>query len=144
MNVSDLPALNATLNGCATILLTLGYVFIRQGQKDRHRLCMLLAFACSCIFLISYVTHKILVGGVHTPLGATGWILSVYRVMLASHILLAMAVVPLAILTIRRGLAGMVENHRKIARWTWPIWMYVSVTGVVIYLALYHWFPAKS
>lgn len=105
---------------------------------------MVAAFTCSCVFLISYVTHKVLVRGVHTPLGASGAILSIYRVMLVSHILLAIAVVPLALVTIRRGLAGQNDRHRKIARITWPIWMYVSVTGVLIYFALYHWFPAKT
>jgi putative membrane protein len=144
MQVSDLPTLNASLNGCASVLLFLGYVFIRRGDKVSHQRCMMAAFVCSCIFLISYVTHKVLVRGVHTPLGATGAILLIYRAMLVSHIILAIAVVPLALTTIRRGLAGQNDRHRQIARITWPIWMYVSVTGVLIYFALYHWFPAKG
>lgn len=143
MQVSDLPTLNASLNGCASVLLLLGYILIRRGEKVWHQRCMLAAFVCSCVFLISYVTHKVLVRGVHTPLGATGAILGIYRVMLVSHILLAIAVVPLALVTIRRGLRAQYDTHRKIARITWPIWMYVSVTGVLIYFALYHWFPAK-
>lgn len=144
MSVSDLPAVNAALNGLATVLLTAGFVLIRRGRREAHRRCMLGAFAVSCVFLVSYVTHKILVQGVHTRLGAEGAIRTLYYVMLVSHILLAAAIVPLAAVTIHRGLRERFDAHRRIARWTWPIWMYVSVTGVLIYFMLYRWFPASS
>ena len=142
IKVSDLPAINASLNGTAFVLLILGYVFIRRGQREAHQSCMLSAFGCSCVFLVSYVLHKILVRGVHTPIGAEGFIRTAYHLMLVSHILLAIVVVPLALVTIRRGLAGRLDKHRQLARWTWPIWVYVSLTGVLIYFMLYRWFPA--
>lgn len=144
MSVSDMPALNAALNGVATILLTLGFVFIRRGQREAHRRCMLGALGVSSVFLVSYVTHKVLVRGVHTKLGAEGLVATVYYAMLISHILLAAVIVPLALITMTRALREQLEAHRRIARWTWPIWMYVSVTGVLIYFMLYHWFPAGA
>lgn len=144
MQVSDLPAVNAGLNGLATVLLSLGFVFIRQGRREAHRRCMLGAFATSCVFLITYVSHKILVQGAHTRLGAEGWIRGFYYAMLLSHIVLAAAIVPLALMTLSRAWRGRLEAHRRLARWTWPVWMYVSVTGVLIYFMLYHWFPAAG
>lgn len=143
IRVSDLPAMNAGLNGLATLLLLAGWVFIVRGRKEAHRRCMLGAFATSCVFLVTYVAHKILVQGVHTRLGAEGWVKGAYYVMLASHIVLAAAIVPLALVTISRALGQRFDAHRRIARWTWPLWMYVSVTGVLIYFMLYHWFPAS-
>lgn len=143
MTVSDLPALNATLNGIATVLLLLGYVFIKQGKRVAHRNCMISAFVTSCVFLFFYVLHKVLVKGVHTPFGGEGFIRAVYYVMLVSHIVLAMLIVPLALITISRALKQRYELHKKIARWTWPIWMYVSVTGVLVYLFLYQLYPAR-
>ena len=140
MNATDLPVVNASLNGVSAVLLTLGLVFIKRKQREAHKRCMVAAFICSCVFLFFYVLHKYLVG-VHRPIGADGIIRTAYLVMLASHIVLAIAVVPLALITIRRGLTERFDAHRKIARWTWPIWMYVSVTGVLIYFLLYHWFP---
>ncbi len=142
MNVSDLPALNASLNGLALVLLTLGFVFIRSGRREAHRRCMLGAFAASCVFLVTYVLHKILVHGVHTKIGATGGLKAAYYVMLFTHITLAVAIVPLALVSISRALRGRFDQHRRIARITWPVWMYVSVTGVLIYFMLYRWFPA--
>lgn len=143
MSVSDLPALNASLNALATVFLTLGFIFIKRGQKIAHRNCMIAAVTTSAIFLVFYVLHKILVRGVHTPFGGEGFIRTAYYVMLISHILLAMAIVPLVLVTLNRGLKERWEHHKKIARWTWPIWMYVSVTGVLVYFMLYQWFPAK-
>lgn len=105
---------------------------------------MLGALAVSCVFLVSYVTHKALVHGVHTKLGAEGAIKGVYYAMLFSHIVLAAAIVPLALVTMTRALRERFDAHRRLARWTWPIWMYVSVTGVLIYFMLYHWFPAAT
>ncbi|MGE3310819.1 MAG: DUF420 domain-containing protein [Limisphaerales bacterium] len=141
--MSDLPAVNASLNGLALVLLSAGYLCIRAGQRKAHRWCMTGAFGASCIFLVTYVVHKILVRGVHTRLGADGWILGLYLAMLASHILLAIAIVPMAIVTMRRALRERFDEHRRLARWTWPVWMYVSVTGVLIYFMLYHWFPTR-
>ena len=143
MTISDLPALNASLNALATVFLTLGFIFIKRGQKIAHRNCMIAAVTTSAIFLVFYVLHKILVRGVHTPFGGEGSIRTAYYVMLISHIILAMAIVPLVLITLNRGLKERWEHHKKIARWTWPIWMYVSITGVLVYFMLYQWFPAK-
>lgn len=143
MTVSDLPAINAGLNALSTVFLTVGYVLIRRGRRDGHRNCMIAAFVTSCIFLIFYVLHKILVRGVHTPFGGEGAIRRFYYIMLFTHIVLAMAIVPLILITLSRALRQRWDLHRKIARWTWPLWMYVSVTGVLVYLMLYKWFPAK-
>ncbi len=142
MSVSDLPALNATLNGLSTVLLTAGFICIKTGRKDAHRNCMMAAFATSAVFLVCYVTHKVLVKGVHTPFGGEGFIRTVYYVMLLTHVVLAMAIVPLVLLTIARARRGDFEAHKRIARWTWPIWMYVSVTGVLVYCFLYRWWPS--
>lgn len=144
MSIHDLPALNAALNGLATLLLVVALVFIKQRRIEAHRATMLAAFAVSCIFLVFYVSHKIGVKGVHTPFGGQGAIRTVYYTMLISHILLAMAIVPLALMTLVRGLKRDDARHRKIARITWPIWFYVSVTGVLVYFMLYVWFPAPS
>lgn len=143
MDPAILPPLNATLNGVATILLAVGYVLIRQGRREAHKKCMISAFAVSCVFLVFYVLHKILVKGVHTPFGGEGFIRTVYYAMLISHIILAIVIVPLVLMTMTRALREKFELHRKIARVTWPLWMYVSVTGVLVYLFLYQWFPAR-
>jgi uncharacterized membrane protein YozB (DUF420 family) len=135
MEITDLPAVNATLNSLSTVLLGSGYYFIRRKQIPRHRLCMTLAFACSCIFLASYLVYHYNVGSV--PFQGQGWIRPVYFSILITHIILAAAIVPLALLTLSRAWGGRFEQHRRIARWTWPLWMYVSVTGVVIYWMLY-------
>lgn len=142
MSVSDLPALNATLNGLSTVLLTAGFICIKTGRKGAHRNCMMAAFATSAVFLVCYVTHKVLVRGVHTPFGGEGFIRTVYYVMLLTHVVLAMVIVPLVMVTIARARRGDFEAHKRIARWTWPIWMYVSVTGVLVYCFLYRWWPA--
>ena len=143
MTINDLPALNASLNAVATVFLTLGYIFIKRGKRDAHRNCMVTAFVVSCIFLFCYVLHKILVRGVHTPFGGEGFIRTAYYVMLITHIILAMVIVPMILVTLNRALKQRWEFHKKIARWTWPLWMYVSVTGVLVYLMLYKWYPAK-
>ena len=143
MTVSDLPAVNATLNAISTLFLTAGYFFIKRGRQNAHRNCMLSAFVTSCVFLVCYVLHKILVRGVHTPFGGEGIIRTFYYVMLLTHIVLAMVIVPLILMTMSRALKARWEHHKKIARWTWPLWMYVSITGVLVYLMLYKWFPAK-
>lgn len=144
MSLHDLPALNAALNGVATVLLVVALVFIKQGRIQAHRSTMIAAFAVSCIFLLFYVAHKIGVKGVHTPFGGEGGIRLAYFVLLFSHIILAMAIVPLALVTLFRGLKRDDARHKKIARITWPIWFYVSVTGVLVYFMLYVWFPHRS
>ena len=135
MDVSGLPALNAGLNSISTLLLGAGYYFIRNGQREKHRAMMLAAFACSCLFLTSYLIYHYYAGSV--PFQGQGWIRPVYFTILISHIILAAAIVPLALITLTRALRERYDRHRRIARWTFPIWMYVSITGVVIYLMLY-------
>lgn len=140
MTVSDLPAINASLNGLATILLVVGFIFIKAERKQAHGIAMGAAFFTSCVFLICYVLHKILVRGVHTPFAGEGLWRTIYYTMLISHIILAIVIVPLVIVTMRRALAADYEAHRRIARWTFPLWLYVSVTGVLVYFMLYVWF----
>lgn len=135
-----LPAVNATLNGLATILLTTGFFCIKTGRERAHRNCMLSAFCLSVIFLFFYVLHKYLVQGVHTGFEGGGLWRPVYYGMLVSHILLAMAIVPLVLTTLTLALRGRRERHKAWARWTFPIWYYVSITGVLIYFFLYQWF----
>jgi len=135
MTVNDLPVVNALLNGTATVLLLTGYWLIRSGDKRLHKKVMLAAFACSILFLISYLVYHSQVGSVRFQ--KTGTIRTVYLSILLTHTILAAAVPFLAIITLRRAFAGSFQKHRTIARWTLPIWLYVSVTGVVIYWMLY-------
>jgi uncharacterized membrane protein YozB (DUF420 family) len=135
MDVHTLPAVNATLNATAAVLLVTGYTLIRQRRIQAHRLVMLTAFSVSIAFLICYLVYHAQVGSVHYP--KTGPIRVVYYSILITHTLLAATVPVLAIITLRRALRGDFQRHRKIARWTFPIWLYVSVTGVVVYLMLY-------
>lgn len=130
-----LPAVNATLNGIAAIFLAVGWVFIRRGDRRRHRFCMLAAFAMSALFLTSYLVYHANVGSV--PFQGQGTIRIVYFAILITHVVLAALILPLALLTLSRALSQRFDRHRAIARWTLPIWLYVSVTGVVIYLMLY-------
>ena len=142
MQVHDIPALNASLNAMATILICTGFLLIRAGRTRAHRTCMVSALVVSTLFLAGYVTHKILVHGMHTPFGGTGLIRTAYYVMLVTHIVLAMAILPLVLRTFWLAQRGAFARHRAWARWTFPIWLYVSVTGVLVYLCLYRWFPA--
>lgn len=135
MQLSDLPALNATLNGISAILLMSGYVLIRRGRPVAHQRCMLAALGSSTLFLLSYVIYHANTGS--RPFPGTGAMRYVYFAILISHVLLAITIVPLALATASRGLRQQYERHVKIARWTLPVWLYVSVTGVVIYLMLY-------
>ena len=134
------PTLNAILNTLSALLLLTGYVMIRQRRITAHKTCMLLAFACSVIFLISYVLYHWRVGAVYFQ--GKGWIRPVYFVLLGTHTVLAIAIVPLALITLSRALSARFDKHRRIARWTLPIWLYVSVTGVIVYLLLYHLYAA--
>ncbi|MFN0149790.1 MAG: DUF420 domain-containing protein [bacterium] len=134
--ITFLPTLNACLNATSGILLFTGFVFIRRREIARHRACMLAASCVSVVFLISYITYHSLAGS--TAFEGSGWTRPVYFAILISHAILAAATVPLAIITLRRGLRNDVAQHRRIARWTFPIWIYVSITGVIVYLMLYH------
>ena len=135
MSIHDLPAVNATLNATAAVLLVWGYILIRRRSIAAHRKVMLAAFATSTVFLCCYLIYHFNVGSVHFP--HTGAIQTVYFSILITHTILAATVPPLAIVTLSRGLRERFDKHRKIARWTLPVWLYVSVTGVVVYLMLY-------
>lgn len=142
MSIRDIPALNASLNGLATVLITAGFILIKSGRKEAHRRVMTAAMVVSALFLVGYVTHKVLIHGVHTPFGGTGAIRTVYYVMLTTHIILAMSIAFLVPRTFLFALQGNFERHRAWAKWTFPIWCYVSVTGVLVYFFLYQWWPA--
>jgi uncharacterized membrane protein YozB (DUF420 family) len=135
LSVHDLPALNATLNAISAVLLVVAYRFIRRGERDKHRRVMLTAFGVSCVFLVSYLVYHWNVGSVRYP--GSGAMRVVYLSILVTHTILAAAVPVLAIITLRRGLKARFDKHRKIAKWTLPIWLYVNVTGVVVYMMLY-------
>ena len=145
MTIHDLPAVNATLNGLSAVLLALGFFFIKRGHKIAHRNCMISAFCTSVIFLGCYLTyHGYLALVLHqgpTRFLNPAWFRPVYLTILLTHTILAAAIVPLILVTLHRARKQQFEAHKKIARWTWPLWMYVSVTGVVIYLLLYRIFP---
>lgn len=138
MTVHDLPTINATLNGLAAVLLVCGYILIRRKRIQTHRKVMIAAFITSSVFLVCYIVYHIQVGAKSMHFQKTGVIRTAYFTLLTSHTILAAAVPILAIMTLSRGLAGRYDKHRKIARWTLPIWLYVSVTGVIVYLMLYH------
>ncbi len=140
-NLSGLPAVNAFLNGTSALLLTVGYLFIRQRKVTRHKICMVTAFGVSCLFLVLYVIYHYQVGS--TPFSGQGWIRPLYFTLLVTHICLAALIIPLALTTIYRGLNAQFGKHVRIARWTLPIWLYVSVSGVVVYLMLYQLYPSR-
>jgi putative membrane protein len=136
MNARTLfPAAIALLNGLAALLLVTGFLFIRSRKIRQHRYCMIAAFVCSCFFLAVYLWFHYLFGDIR--FGGQGWIRPVYFALLISHVTLAVVIVPLVLITLRRGLASRFERHRAIARWTFPLWLYVSVTGVIVYFLLY-------
>ena len=143
MTIRDIPALNATLNGIATVLITIGFILIKTGRRETHRKVMTTAMVVSALFLVGYVTHKVLIRGVHTPFGGEGVIRTVYYVMLISHIILAISIAFLVPRTFLFAIKGDYERHKAWAKWTFPIWYYVSVTGVLVYFSLYQWWPAK-
>ena len=140
--LADLPALNAVLNATSAILLSAGYRFIRRRQIAAHKRCMLTACATSALFLMSYLTYHYYVGSM--PFHGQGWVRPLYFTILISHTTLAATIVPLAIMTLFRAWKADFRKHARLARWTWPIWMYVSVTGVIIYVMLYQLFPLTS
>ena len=147
MTIHDLPAVNATLNGLSAIFLALGFYFIQRGNKIAHRNAMIAAFCTSVIFLACYLTyHTWLALVLHqgpTRFKHPAWFRPVYLTILLTHTLLAAVIVPMILVTLNRARMQRFDRHKKIARWTWPLWMYVSVTGVVVYLLLYQVFPQR-
>jgi putative membrane protein len=135
LSVNDLPAVNATLNGVAGVFLLIGFLLIRSRRIDLHRRFMIAAFVASSLFLVSYLVYHAQVGSVRFT--RQGFVRPLYFTILITHVVLAATVLPLAILTLTRGLKGRFSAHRAIARWTLPIWLYVSVTGVLVYVLLY-------
>jgi len=135
-----LPAINAMLNGASGVLLLIAYVFIRLRNIRMHKRFMLAACTTSLLFLVCYVTNHYLRHGIVTRFTGTGFIRPVYFTILISHTILAVVIVPLAILSVVNGLNMRVPQHRRVAKWTFPLWLYVSVTGVLVYFFLYHWF----
>ena len=133
--LAELPAVNAALNGATALLLSSGWVMIRRRRIAAHRLCMLSAFGVSTLFLASYLYYHAHAGLRHFQ--GSGWIRAAYFAILISHTALAAAIVPLAVVTIALGLSARFPTHRRIARWTLPLWLYVSLTGVVVYVLLY-------
>jgi putative membrane protein len=147
MSFSDLPAVNAILNGLSAVFLTAGFIFIGRKNQTAHRNCMVTAFITSALFLACYLTyHGHLAWVLHkgpTRFENPPWFRPIYLAILFTHTLLAVVIVPMVFMTLNRARKQRFESHKKIARWTWPLWMYVSVTGVVIYLLLYQIFPQK-
>lgn len=135
-------ALNAILNGSSALLLVSGYAAIRAGKKDVHKAFMVSAFCVSTAFLISYLVYHYRVG--HVPFRGQGWIRPVYFAILISHTILAAVIVPMIIVTLRRAWLEKFDKHRLIARWTLPLWIYVSVTGVIVYLMVYQFYPTME
>lgn len=142
MDLTILPTLNAILNASSAVLITSAYVMIRRKRVLPHKRLMLVALVVSALFLISYLVYHYSAGT--TPFAGEGWIRPVYFSILTTHTILAAAIVPLIIITLTRALRKKFDKHRRIARWTFPIWLYVSVTGVIIYLMLYHLYPATA
>jgi putative membrane protein len=142
VTIQDIPTLNAALNATSTVLILTGFVLIKQRKIEAHRACMLTAGVVSALFLVGYVAHKIMIRGVHTPFGGESPALrATYFTMLLTHIVLAIAIAYLVPRTFLLALKGDFERHRRWAKVTFPIWLYVSVTGVLVYLFLYVWWP---
>jgi uncharacterized membrane protein YozB (DUF420 family) len=148
MTIHDLPAVNATLNGLSAVFLVLGFICIKTGRRTAHRNCMIAAFAISVIFLACYLTYHTYLGVVlhqgPTRFLNPAWFRPYYRALLLSHTVLAAAIVPMILITLNRARLGQFDRHKIIARWTWPLWLYVSVTGVAVYWLLYVKFPQTN
>jgi putative membrane protein len=151
MTLNEIPALNASLNALATVLISTGFVLIKTGPKEAHRKVMTSAMVVSAIFLVGYLTHKILKGmaagpgeAIHTQFGGTGFIAIVYYVMLITHVILAISVAYIVPRTFLFAIKGDFITHKKWAHVVFPIWFYVSVTGVLVYFFLYQWWPAAK
>jgi putative membrane protein len=143
-SISDLPAVNASLNLVSTVFISTGWYLIRRGAWRRHVACMIVALISSTLFLIGYIVYHAHVGEKSTHFSAGGLVATFYFPMLISHIILAFATLPLVVLTLIPVFRRRWDRHRRIARWTIPIWLYVSVTGVLVYLMLYKWFPPPN
>jgi uncharacterized membrane protein YozB (DUF420 family) len=147
MSFTDLPAVNAGLNSLSTLLLATGFIFIKRGNTTAHRNCMVGALVTSTAFLACYLYYhyqmKQAYGAAHTRFLEPAWFRPIYLVILFTHLVGAIVIVPLVLMTVSRAVRQRFDLHRRIARWTWPIWMYVSVTGVLIYLLLYQVFPQR-
>jgi uncharacterized membrane protein YozB (DUF420 family) len=147
MSISDLPLVNACLNFGAAMFLLCGYAFIRRGNQIAHRNCMLVALVFSAVFLCCYLYYhaamKRMYGKAHTPFLDPQWFRPIYLTILSTHLVGAILIVPMVVVTISHALRARFDRHKRIARWTWPVWMYVSVTGVVIYVLLYQVFPQR-
>jgi putative membrane protein len=141
MSLAELPAVNACLNSLSAILLTAGFVFIKRKQEREHRTCMIAALVTSSLFLTSYLYYHFHAGTTRFP---DIWFKPIYLVILLTHTVLAVVIVPLIIAAVIQAFRRRFESHKKITRWAWPLWMYVSVTGVLIYFLLYQIFPAGS
>lgn len=141
MTVSDLPVLNASLNALSAVFIFAGWIFIRRGRRTAHIACMVTALTTSALFLASYLTYHYLKAGHVTKFAHEGWPRDVYLPLLTSHTILAVAVLPMIICTVVPALRARYDRHKRIARWTLPVWLYVSVTGVLVYFWLYQWFP---
>ena len=142
LSISDLPHLNAILNALAACFLIGGFMFIKTGNRDAHRLCMVIALIISSLFLISYIVHRF-----YVPIfvfQGDGGVRIFYYILLISHVFLAIAIVPLIAVTVLRALRKKFMAHKNIAKWTWPIWMYVSVSGIAVYLMLYQLYPLNT
>ena len=139
LSVYELPHLNAALNAVTIVLLGCGYWFIRHGERHRHKLCMLLAAIVSCLFLISYLIYHFNSG--LARFGGEGMVRPIYFAILIAHVAIAVVITPLVPITLFRALSGQFDRHRRIARWTWPLWMYVAVSGVVVYVMAIHLYP---
>mgnify|MGYP002623041676 CR=1 FL=1 len=148
MDIGWLPPINAVLNGIAAILLTWGYRAVRRKDVELHKKCMVGAFMVSAAFLACYLTYHFLksraTGQAHTTFTGQGLVRPIYFFILITHIVLAVVNLPMVLMTLYRAYRGQFERHRRLAKWTWPIWMYVSVTGVVVYVMLYHLYPASA
>jgi putative membrane protein len=142
--ISLFPAVNASLNALSGVFLLIAFFHIRRKNIVMHRRFMLAACTTSLLFLASYVTYHALRGGVVTKFAGTGTIRTVYLAILLTHTVLAVVIVPMAIYSVVNGLRMRVPQHRRVARWTFPLWMYVSITGVLVYFFLYHWYPSAA
>ncbi len=143
MSVSFLPSLNAILNATTGILIVVGFLFIRRKRVAAHRACMIGAVITSSLFLISYLIYHVGFGRGVTRFSGVGPVKTLYVAILISHTILAVTIVPFVVITLRRAAKGAFDRHRRIARWTFPMWLYVSITGVIVYLMLYHFYPSN-
>ncbi|MEM1058251.1 MAG: DUF420 domain-containing protein [Verrucomicrobiota bacterium] len=142
ISLSDLPAVNAALNGLATVFLLAGFILILLGRKRAHMACMVTALVISAAFLACYLVYHF--NHPTTKFTTTGWPKAIYFLILFTHIPLAMINLPMIIVTFFHAIKGNFEKHKRWARWTWPVWMYVSITGVLVYLMLYQWYPPEA